>query len=137
MTPFQLVALPLIGFMIAVTTWNLVRLRWRAGVAALWLVLWLAAAVAVAVPQTTTAVAHLLGIQRGADFVFYCSVLGSAVGFFLVYVRLRLLNRQITLLVRELALRTAAEASGPAPYPPESAASASTGGGVASSRSSR
>jgi hypothetical protein len=74
----------------------------RSGMA--WLALWTAVALAIAFPGTTVVVARALGISRGADLVFYCAILGMLVGFFLVYVRLRRIERNITVLVQQLAL---------------------------------
>lgn len=105
MTLFQIIGLPLICLMVLVSGVNLIRRRSSLAVGTFWLLLWTAAGIAIAVPDATTTVANALGILRGADFVFYCAVLGAFVGFFLVYVRLRELNRQITVLTRELALR--------------------------------
>lgn len=48
-----------------------------------------------------------MGIGRGADLVFYCAVLAIMVRFWMVYIRLRRLRQEITLLVRHLAVREA------------------------------
>jgi hypothetical protein len=78
------------------------RIGPRSGVG--WVALWAAAGAAIAYPQLTVVVAETLGITRGADLVFYCAILGMFVGFFAVYIRLRELDRNITLLVRRQAL---------------------------------
>jgi hypothetical protein len=101
---FQLLALPLIAAMLVVSVRNVVRVRARPLASAFWLLLWFAAGAAVAVPNATTRVARLLGIQRGADLLVYSTVLGFFVGFYLVYLKLRQLTREITLLTRELAI---------------------------------
>lgn len=67
--------------------------------------LWIAAGVAVVYPKITVIVARLLGIGRGADLVSYCAIVCMMVGFSMIYVRLRRLRRELTLLVRELAIR--------------------------------
>ena len=69
-----------------------------------WSALWMVAALAIARPELTVVAARALGIQRGADLVFYLAILGMFVGFFLVYVRLRRLNEDLTTMVRRLAL---------------------------------
>lgn len=109
MTVFQLIGLPLIALMVVVSAVNLARRRSSLAVGAFWLVLWVAAGLAVAVPNATTRIANALGIIRGADLIFYCAVLGGFIGFFLVHLRLRELSRQITVLTRELALRSPVE----------------------------
>jgi hypothetical protein len=73
--------------------------------ASAWSVLWIAAGAAIARPSLTMTVAHFLGIGRGADLVFYCAILAMLIGFFVVYVRMKRLDRQITILVRHAAIR--------------------------------
>jgi hypothetical protein len=74
-----------------------------------WSALWIAAAIAILKPSITVAIAHVLGIGRGADLVFYCGILGMLVGFFVIYVRIKRLESQITELVRAIAIRDAEE----------------------------
>ena len=75
--------------------------------------IWLAAAGAILVPDATMRLAHLLGIGRGADLVFYIAILAALVVFFLLYLRLVRLEHHLTELVRHLALADAAR-RGPA-----------------------
>ena len=72
-----------------------------------WLLVWLAAAGAIAYPDATSVVARWLGINRGADLVFYLAILAMMVGFFLTYTRLRRLEASLTELTRYLAIRDA------------------------------
>ena len=58
-------------------------------------------------------VARKLGIGRGADLLLYCSVGVMMVGFLMVYIRLGRLRREITLIVRHLALKESQEGSNP------------------------
>ena len=65
---------------------------------------WLAAMIAIVRPDWVTAVARLLGIQRGADLVSYLAflaMLGTAFYGYSCYVRLQ---SQVTLLARTLAI---------------------------------
>lgn len=71
----------------------------------LWLAFWLAVGVCVLVPDITQRVARLLGVGRGADAVFYISLVGLSYAFFRLYLRMRHLEQEITLLVRKLALK--------------------------------
>ncbi len=109
MTTFQAVGLPLIGLLAVITLVAVVRhvINLRAGMG--WLLLWIAAAVAIAKPSITAVIAHALGIGRGADLVLYCSILGMLIAFFLVYTRFKRLDREITRLVRHLAIRDVEE----------------------------
>ena len=72
-----------------------------------WALVWLTAAVAIIWPGVTKMIANALGIGRGADLVLYCAVVVMMVGFLMVYVRLRRIRRELTLLVRHLAIRDA------------------------------
>ena len=93
----------------------------RKRIVAFWLSVWLAGSVAVIWPHSTAVIAHALGIGRGADLVLYSSVLVMCVAFFYVYTRFRRLDRQLTLLVRKLAIQNAHDAAGqPNPSSPPS-----------------
>lgn len=81
-----------------------------------WAVIWLAAGITVTWPRVTAVVARTLGIGRGADLVLYCSVIVMIVGFLMIYARLRAVRRDLTLLVRRLAI---AEAATTTSTPPE------------------
>ena len=68
---------------------------------------WLAAALAIAFPDLLTVLAKKLDIDRGADLVsylFHLIFLGTAFYFYSRYVKLQ---RQITQLVRHLAIQDA------------------------------
>jgi hypothetical protein len=104
MTGFQIFGLGLLGALVIVAAIGAVRRPGRAAVSLLWIGVWIAAGFAIALPDGTTAIARRVGIQRGADLVSYCAILAGLIGFFVVYLRLRQLNRQITLIVRSLAL---------------------------------
>ena len=56
--------------------------------------------------------ARWLGIGRGADLVSYLAIGVMFVGFFVTYVRLRALRRELTLLVRRVALHQAGGGEG-------------------------
>ncbi|MBM4114255.1 MAG: DUF2304 domain-containing protein [Phycisphaerae bacterium] len=61
-------------------------------------------AVFVVEPDWTTQLARFLGIGRGADLVLYVLVLGTSWGFLSMYMRVRAVRRDMTLLVRRMAL---------------------------------
>jgi hypothetical protein len=73
----------------------------------LWLVLWIGFAVVVLFPETAVVVAHLLGISRGVDLALYLSVILIFFVLFRIYMRLEQVDRQITQIVRAVALREA------------------------------
>lgn len=112
MTNFQIGALLLIACAIGATLLQRGRGRISTRVASGWIALWGAAAIAIARPEVTRIVANALGIARGADLVFYLAILGMFIAFFLVHLRLRRFESELTRIVRELALRSPREPGG-------------------------
>jgi len=89
---------------------GLIILRYRQGkigtIALLvWLFLWIGAAVVILFPNSTSVVAHFLGIARGSDLILYLSVILIFYLLFRVFVRLEQIDQGITQVVRALALR--------------------------------
>lgn len=71
----------------------------------LWVSFWVCASVLILAPDLTTRLAARLSVGRGADLTMY---LGLLVGFYIMfrlYQRVENLEREITLLVREIALK--------------------------------
>lgn len=104
MNNFQIFGVSLALAVIALVLYASARRRIGRRAAAAWTLLWAAAAVAIAQPQLTVVLAQALGIERGADLIFYLAILAMLIGFFLVYVRLRRLEHDLTVLVRQLAI---------------------------------
>jgi small membrane protein len=77
----------------------------------LWLGVLLLGMLALVFPNTTTTVAQFIGIRRGADLLFYTAILVGLFIAFIGYLRFRILDRQITLLVRHHALQNALTAT--------------------------
>ncbi len=71
------------------------------------LAIWLTGLVLIVFPGLATAVADLLGIERGTDFVFYAFMLLSTGGMFYLYGRNYMLRRDVVELARRDALRGA------------------------------
>jgi small membrane protein len=69
-----------------------------------WIFFWLAAGIVAVLPQTTDIIASLVGVGRGADLVIYASLLALFYLVFRVYVKIEKTEREITRLVRKLAL---------------------------------
>lgn len=111
MNLFQYLTLPVIGLLFLASMVAVSRkwVTWREGFV-LGLV-WIATGVAIAWPDLTTDAAKILGIRRGTDLVFYVMFLVVIVGFFLTYRQLSRMQREITLLVRHVAMRDVQEAS--------------------------
>ena len=70
-----------------------------------WVIFWLAVAVVVLRPEITTAVAHRLGVGRGADLAVYGAVVVLFLFIFRISSALGKIERTITKIVREIALR--------------------------------
>lgn len=104
MTTFQIIGVTIAGTMATVVAVAMLRGSVRRLTALPWLALWTAATIALIQPQWTTRVAHALGIGRGADVVLYAAVLGGLVIALRLSLAVRHLERQTTVLVRELAL---------------------------------
>lgn len=73
--------------------------------AMLWTVLWLVAGIVVILPQTTNALARLLGVGRGVDVVLYASVVMLFIALFRLHVSLERMERKLTDIVRAQALK--------------------------------
>jgi len=71
----------------------------------MWLFFWLAVGVAFITPESLTRLANLLGIGRGADLVLYVAVMVVFYLMFRIFVRLEKMERDITKIVREKALK--------------------------------
>jgi len=67
--------------------------------------IWLLSAIAIALPGITSVVAQAVGINRGADLVFYLAILSGVSICFYFYQRSRQLENMITELIRREAIR--------------------------------
>ncbi len=107
MTPFQIGSIAVLTILVLR---ELAELR-KGPVAHLshWLraVVWLAAALAIGFPDGVQQLAEAVGIHRGADLVFYLFVLAFLGVTFYFYSRHIRTQRQITQLVRHLAIQQA------------------------------
>ncbi len=70
-----------------------------------WTVFWLVVAMVVWQPGLSTQVANRLSVGRGADLIMYVSVAVLFYLFFRISVRLEKMERNITKIVREMALK--------------------------------
>jgi len=73
------------------------------------LILFAIAVVAIVFPNVTTAIAHLIGIGRGADLLLYGLIIVFVGNSLIVQRRHRQLEEQITTLARRIALIEAPE----------------------------
>lgn len=70
-----------------------------------WAVVWVTAALVVAWPESVNRLADLVGVGRGADVVLYIAVIGLFYLVFRVFLRMESLERLLTKLVRQDALK--------------------------------
>jgi hypothetical protein len=105
MTLFQWVSLSVLGVLLLWEVVGLCRSRAGWGVRALRALVWGGAAAAIAHPEGVQWLGSLLGIGRGADLVLYLSVLGFLGVSFYFYSRNVRIERQLTEVVRQMALR--------------------------------
>ncbi len=70
-----------------------------------WLSVWAGMIVVVFFPNITEYVAAILGIGRGIDVIVYVSIAMIFYLIFRLYIKIVDLEREITLLVRELSLK--------------------------------
>ena len=70
----------------------------------LWSLLWIGIFIAAATPQTLDKIATWVGVGRGADLFVYLAVLLLLLGCFRLLTKVNQLERQITSLVRALAI---------------------------------
>lgn len=70
-----------------------------------WSVVWVGVGVFVWLPKISDVAAGKIGIGRGVDALVYFSIIVLYYGAFRLYIKLELLQRDLTALVRALALR--------------------------------
>jgi len=63
-------------------------------------------------PELTTRVAHALGVGRGADLIFYLSILFFFFIILKLYARIRRLEQSITKIIRENSIASSKKMKG-------------------------
>lgn len=76
-----------------------------------WATLFIAAMLGILLPDETTKLAKLVGINRGVDFVVYVSIATLFYLVFRIYVLLENLKHEMTQIVRKIALENASQKS--------------------------
>lgn len=80
---------------------NSISARWLS----LWLGFWAVAAFAVALPEVTQRLAQIVGVGRGSDLAIYIALLSAYYILFRIMVRMEKMERNISKIVEELAIR--------------------------------
>jgi hypothetical protein len=71
----------------------------------LWTIFWFMVGFVVILPETTSLVANYVGVGRGVDLVIYISILILFYSVFRVLVRLDKIDKDVTKIVRNIALK--------------------------------
>lgn len=107
MTPFQILAVVLLGGLLLRDLLRWTRSGTSVAVRLMRCAAWVAAGVAISVPNLVQKVAELLGIGLGANLVLYLFALAFLWSSFYFYSRCLRLEREITELTRHIAIRDA------------------------------
>jgi len=78
-------------------------------VALFWILIWGAALFGTLLPATTTRLASFFGVGRGVDVIVYISLAFLFYLVFRIYVMIEDLRRQISFLIRQLALQNSTQ----------------------------
>lgn len=104
MTGIQLVLLTGVAF---ISLYFVIRLKKKLLDLVLLVILISTAVVFIIWPELTTALAKKLGVGRGADLIFYTSILIFWFVLLKLYARIRLLEKSFTQIIREDAIKKA------------------------------
>lgn len=104
MSLFQLAGIIVTGLSALLAIRRVLRRRsaWRTQ--GVWVVIWLSAMAAFIWPDGTARLAQAVGIGRGADLILYLAILSGFWAFARLSARQRQTERDLTRLVRELAI---------------------------------
>ena len=116
MTPIQIILLIIIGTVVAKTAQKYAKRAITVREFFLWAAFWLFGAVLVVFPNATQTVANFVGIGRGVDLLIYGALIILFVTVFFALVRVERLERDVTYIVRHLALKKKVQ---PQPTPPK------------------
>lgn len=79
-----------------------------------WILVWVGAAFIITVPDSTSFIAYLLGIGRGADLIMYATLLVTFYLIFRIHLTLDRLEQEVTQVIRAMALEGLTDPSDPA-----------------------
>lgn len=101
---FQILAVIFILFALSRTILQFREGKLRLGWFVVWNIFWIAVGIVVLRPETTSFLARLVGISRGADLAVYLSIIALFYLAFRILVKIESLEQQITRVVRHVAL---------------------------------
>jgi hypothetical protein len=97
----------LMAMLLAAVLMYFSRLRSKAADGLIILLCFGCASLLVMRPNIATSIAHLVGVGRGADLIFYLALPGLLMMIFLLFARTRELNAKLTAAIREYAIQDA------------------------------
>ena len=102
--------------LLCIMIYTLSRMRGRSlgGVTShlIWMGLWCLGLYLIIEPESLTRMAHQVGVGRGADFLFYITILMISFSAFFLYLFMRKLEYRQTRIIQHLALKEAPNAEG-------------------------
>lgn len=99
------ILIPIFAVFAILRTWKQFRAtRLTKWMLAFWILFWLIVGTVAILPQTTQIAARFVGVGRGADLAIYVSLLALFYLVFRLYVKIEQVERDITRLVRKIAL---------------------------------
>jgi hypothetical protein len=104
MKPIQLILLVFVFFAVVKVILRHRHREMRRFQFLFWVVVWVGAAVIISHPATSTFVADLVGIGRGADLVIYVGFLIAFYLIFRIHLMLNRVEQEITQIVSTMAL---------------------------------
>ena len=104
MNLFQTVTIAAFGVLLVLTLVNMNRDRIAVRAGLMWSAIWIAGSLTVMFPDSTKILAGLLGISRGVDVLLYFALFVGLAALYGIYMRFRKVERQITILTREIAI---------------------------------
>ncbi len=107
MNLFQIIAIAVVGLLLVLILAAVGRGWTTRREGFVWALVFLTAGTTILWPRVTVVIAKVMGIGRGADLLLYCAVVTMMIGFLMTYSRLQRLRRELTLLVRQLAIERA------------------------------
>ncbi len=104
MNVIQILIIAFAVFAVSRAVWQFRKGALTIAMLGFWVLFWIGAGTVAVLPQTTDVLARVVGVGRGADAVIYLSLIALFYLVFRVYVKIEDVEREMTSLVRKLAL---------------------------------
>jgi hypothetical protein len=101
------ILITIVGVIILASAFNRYRKgQIRLSMLAIWSLIWIGVITVANWPGSSDYLARLMGVGRGMDLVVFLSILAIFYGMYRIYVKVENLERKLTQIVREEALRS-------------------------------